>query len=74
MVEKLLTEATCCVGRPPMEKKGGVSVNSPFLQSPTMLNLELISIVQTPICPASTTPSPAVVFNPEVSLYGRGQI
>jgi len=39
-----------------------------------MLNLELISPVQIAVCPASATPDSAIVFNPEVSLYGRGEI
>ena len=39
-----------------------------------MLNLELISPVQIAVCPASTTPDSAIVFNSEVSLYGRGEI
>ena len=39
-----------------------------------MPDLELISVVYISICPASTTPDSAIVFNPEVSLYGRGQV
>src|SRR6266536_2473258 len=59
--------------RYPIQKKGGV-IDSPFVHDSRMLNLELISPVQIAICPASATPDSAIVFNPEVSLYGRGEI
>ena len=39
-----------------------------------MLNLELISPVQIAVQPVSTTARSAIVVNPEVSLYGRGEI
>ena len=39
-----------------------------------MLNLELISPVQIAVGPLSTTPDSAIVFNSEISLYGRGEI
>jgi hypothetical protein len=56
-------------------EKGGVISDSPLLvHYSTMLNLELISPVQIAICPLSTTPDSAIVFNPEGSLYGRGKI
>ena len=56
------------------QKKGGVIADSPFVHDSRILNLELISPVQIAICPLSTTPDSAIVFNPEVSLYGRGEI
>ena len=39
-----------------------------------MLNLELISPVQVAVRPLSTTPDSAIVFDPEISLYGRSEI
>ena len=56
------------------KKKGGAITGSPFVNDSRMLDLELISPVQIAVCPASTAPDSAVVFNPEVSLYSRGQI
>src|SRR5437016_1782685 len=56
------------------QKKGGVIADSPVCTLSRMLNLELISPVQIAVCPASATPDSAIVFNPEVSLYGRGEI
>ena len=57
-----------------IQKKGGVIADSPFVPDSRMLNLELISPVQIAICPLSATPDSAIVPNPEVSLYGRGEI
>jgi hypothetical protein len=57
-----------------IQKKGGVSNDSPFVHDSRMLNLELVSPVQIAVRPASTASGPAIVFNPEVSLYGRGQV
>ena len=59
--------------RYPIQKKGGV-IDSPFVHDSRILNLELVSPVQIAVCPASATSDSAIVFNPEVSLYGRGEI
>ena len=37
-------------------------------------DLELVSPVQIAVCPLSTLPGTAIMPNPQVSLYSRGQI
>ena len=56
------------------KKKGEPLLTPPFVHDSRMLDLELISPVQIAVQPASTLPGTAVVPNPQVSLYSRGQI
>jgi hypothetical protein len=59
--------------RSPEKAKGGVIADSPFCTN-LGPNLELISVVQTPVCPLSTATDSAIMFHPKVSLYGSGQV
>ena len=72
--ERLDDASVCLWCQLNTKKRGEPLLAPPFVNDSRMLDLELISPVQIAVCPASTAPGSAVVLNPEVSLYSRGQI
>jgi hypothetical protein len=56
------------------KKKGEFIADSPFVHDSRLVNLELISPVQIAVEPAPTSPDSGIITDPEVFLYGRGQV